>query len=167
MEHKFRQVRFLRSALLNRDNDKRCPYCDSQCTRLEGRKYLVLQLRRCSDCGLGFRWPKQTAEYSEEYYQESYKEGGFTTELPDKETLDKDIASGFIGSPNDFSSSIGVLKSLLPKGRVLDYGCSWGYGTYQLQLAGFNAVGSEIFQAAEPSKPANFSVSRSSTAFRI
>jgi 2-polyprenyl-3-methyl-5-hydroxy-6-metoxy-1,4-benzoquinol methylase len=103
----------------------------------------VLQLRRCTDCDLRFRWPKETPEFSENYYQGTYKQN-FTTELPDKETLDRYVSSGFIGLPGDHSSTIGVLKGLLPKGRVLDYGCSWGYATYQLKLAGYEAVGFEI-----------------------
>jgi SAM-dependent methyltransferase len=137
------QLSFLGRVLLNYGTDKRCPYCNSQKTQLESRKYVVLQLRRCTDCGLRFRWPKQTLEFSENYYQRTYKQG-LTTELPDKETLDRYISSGFIGSPGDHSSTINVLKGLLPKGRVLDYGCSWGYATYQLKQAGYDAVGFEI-----------------------
>jgi 2-polyprenyl-3-methyl-5-hydroxy-6-metoxy-1,4-benzoquinol methylase len=139
-----RQLSFLKRVLLNYGTDKRCPFCDSQKTQLTSRKHLVLQLRQCTDCGLRFRWPKQTPEFSENYYQRNYKQGTFTTELPDKDTLDKYIASGFIGSPGDHSSTIDVLKGLLPKGRVLDYGCSWGYVTYQLKRAGYEAVGFEI-----------------------
>jgi SAM-dependent methyltransferase len=138
------QVSFLTRVLLNYGTDKNCPYCHSERTQLAGRKHFVLQLRRCADCGLRFRWPKQTPEFSRKYYQRTYKEGTYTTDLPDKETLDKFIASGFVGSPKDFSYSIRILKGLLPKGRVLDYGCSWGYGTYQLKLAGYEAVGFEI-----------------------
>jgi 2-polyprenyl-3-methyl-5-hydroxy-6-metoxy-1,4-benzoquinol methylase len=137
------QLSFLGRVLLNYGADKRCPFCDSRKTQLASRKYFVLQLRRCTDCGLRFRWPKQTPEFSENYYQRTYNQG-LTTELPDKEALDRYIASGFIGSPWDHSFTIGVLKGLLPKGRVLDYGCSWGYVTYQLKLAGYEAVGFEI-----------------------
>jgi 2-polyprenyl-3-methyl-5-hydroxy-6-metoxy-1,4-benzoquinol methylase len=39
---------------------------------------------------------------------------------------------------------IGVLKEVLPAGRVLDYGCSWGYGAYQMNRAGYQTVGFEI-----------------------
>ena len=31
-----------------------------------------------------------------------------------------------------------------PNAKVLDYGCSWGYGVYQLCTAGYNTVGYEI-----------------------
>jgi len=50
----------------------------------------------------------------------------------------------FLGSPLDISSKARVLHALRPGGRVLDFGSSWGYGTYQLQRQGFEAVGFEI-----------------------
>ena len=37
-----------------------------------------------------------------------------------------------------------MLKTFLPQGRVLDFGCSWGYGIYQLKQAGYDAFGFEI-----------------------
>jgi len=36
------------------------------------------------------------------------------------------------------------LRTLEPVGHVLDYGCSWGYGVYQLREAGFDAEGYEV-----------------------
>lgn len=50
----------------------------------------------------------------------------------------------FAGSALEIHDKVRVLKALRPAGRVLDYGCSWGYGTYQLQQFGFDAVGFEI-----------------------
>ena len=50
----------------------------------------------------------------------------------------------FSGTPRDINTWIGVLQFLRPGGRVLDFGCSWGYGTYQLRQAGFDAVGFEV-----------------------
>src|ERR1700676_1831543 len=110
-----RQASFLARVLLNYGTDKRCPYCTSQETRLAARKFVGIELRKCEDCGLRFLWPKQTPEFSEKFYQSAYKESAYTTDLPDTKTLDKYISSGFIGSPKDFSSSIGVLKGLLPQ----------------------------------------------------
>ena len=38
-----------------------------------------------------------------------------------------------------------LLKRLKPPpARVLDFGCSWGYGLHQLTQAGYNAIGFEI-----------------------
>jgi SAM-dependent methyltransferase len=50
----------------------------------------------------------------------------------------------FSGSPLDINSKALVLHELCPGGKVLDFGSSWGYGTYQLQQRGFDAVGFEI-----------------------
>ncbi|HXC96981.1 MAG TPA: class I SAM-dependent methyltransferase [Edaphobacter sp.] len=91
-----------------------------------------------------FRWPKETPSFSEKFYQSSYQEVSFTTELPDPDTLNSFVANNFVGSPKDFAEQISVLKTFLPQGRVLDFGCSWGYGVYQLKQAGYDAFGFEI-----------------------
>ena len=139
-----RRLKFLARVLLNYATNRRCPYCDSSKTQLVGRKNYVLQLRQCSACDLRFRWPKETAGFLERFYQEAYKEGGFVTDLPDKQLLAEFIANGFVGSPRDLSASIRVLKRILPSGRILDFGCNWGYGVFQLNRAGYDAVGFEI-----------------------
>lgn len=139
-----RRLSFLFRILLNYGSDKKCPFCDSGDTELTGRRHVFLQLRTCKSCGLMFRWPKETPSFSEKFYQEAYSEGTYTTELPPPPMLQQFIANNFVGSPKDFAQQIGVLKELLPKGRVLDFGCSWGYGVYQLRQAGYDAFGFEI-----------------------
>ena len=139
-----RRLSFLFRVMANYGSDQNCPYCTSSNTQLIERKNLVLQLRRCSVCGLRFRWPKETSGFLEKFYQEEYKEGGFTTDVPDTKLLEEYIAKGFVGSPKDFTTQIGVLKRELPSGRVLDFGCSWGYGVYQLNRAGYETIGFEI-----------------------
>jgi SAM-dependent methyltransferase len=138
------RLTFVTRILLNYASDKNCPFCQSTKTDLIARKNLVLHLRKCQDCGLMFRWPKETPGFSEKFYQNSYQEVSFTTELPDPATLNSFIANNFAGSPKDFADQIGVLKTFLPQGRVLDFGCSWGYGVYQLMQAGYDAFGFEI-----------------------
>ena len=138
------RLTFVTRILLNYGSDKNCPFCHSTKTNLIARKNLVLHLRKCQDCGLMFRWPKETPGFSEKFYQNSYQEVSFTTELPDPATLNSFIANNFAGSPKDFADQIGVLKTFLPQGRVLDFGCSWGYGVYQLKQAGYDAFGFEI-----------------------
>jgi SAM-dependent methyltransferase len=143
-ETAMRRLKFLTRILLSYTTNRRCPYCDSPKTQLVGRKNCVLQLRQCSVCDLRFRWSKETAGFLERFYQEAYKETGFTTDLPDRQLLGEYLAAGFAGSPKDFSASIGVLKKILPSGCVLDFGCSCGYGVYKLNRAGYDAVGFEI-----------------------
>lgn len=66
--------------------------------------------------------------------------------MPDRKSLEKFKTSTFRGTEKDISDKIAVLKALMPRGRVLDYGCSWGYGTFQLIAADYDAIGFEISQ---------------------
>lgn len=124
--------------------DKSCPYCGFSDTKFICRKKIILQLRKCPTCNLMFRWPKDTIGFNKEFYQSKYKQKGLTTDLPEPELLDKLKKTNFRGREKDFSEKITILKELAPSGKVLDFGCSWGYGTYQLQTAGYDATGFEI-----------------------
>jgi 2-polyprenyl-3-methyl-5-hydroxy-6-metoxy-1,4-benzoquinol methylase len=66
------------------------------------------------------------------------------TDLPDRESLEELKATNFAGSPLDFSARLQLLKTIVPRGRVLDFGCSWGYAVCQMERLGFEAVGFEI-----------------------
>lgn len=123
--------------------DTNCPYCGHSQTRVIGKKRIVLQLRRCARCGLMYRWPKDTPRFNRSFYQRHYHQG-MTTDMPDGEALGNFKASIFSGTEKDLANKIAVLKTLMPQGRVLDYGCSWGYGTFQLVAAGYEAVGFEV-----------------------
>jgi SAM-dependent methyltransferase len=90
-----------------------------------------------------YRWPKETARSSHVFYQRKYSEG-MTTGMPASEEIRTLRESMFSGTEKDLCDKVTVLKHLMPKGRVLDYGCSWGYGTFQLVGAGFDTVGFEI-----------------------
>jgi SAM-dependent methyltransferase len=93
-----------------------------------------------------YRWPQDTPRFSQSFYQRRYSQG-MTTGMPNRESLEKFRTSMFRGTEKDLSDKIAVLKVLIPRGRVLDYGCSWGYGTFQLVAAGYDAVGFEISHA--------------------
>ena len=56
------------------------------------------------------------------------------------------IAGNFSGTPLDMGTKVDMLKAMRPRSRLLDYGCSWGYGTHQFVREGFEAVGFEISQ---------------------
>lgn len=125
--------------------DTDCPGCGGRSTRLIRRKYLVTALFECPSCHLRFRVPKETAHGSQEFYaQETYQQG-FTTSLPSREELTRLLESRFAGMEKDFGSYIEVLQSLLPRGAtVLDFGSSWGYGSWQIEQAGFTVFSYEI-----------------------
>lgn len=135
-------ARVLRARLVRQD--KACPYCGTPATTLLARKHFLLHLRKCPDCGLLFRWPKDTADVNAAFYQRAYVESGLTTDLPDGAQLAHLLESNFAGTEKDFSTWIAILKLLLPQGRVLDFGSSWGYGTLQLRRAGYDVTGFEV-----------------------
>jgi cyclopropane fatty-acyl-phospholipid synthase-like methyltransferase len=85
----------------------------------------------------------------DKFYQTEYR-SGFTTNCPSDEELSSLIRSSFRGSPKDFDSRIQLLDALGIKPgqhKVLDFGASWGYGTWQFAQWGFDAIGLEISQS--------------------
>ena len=124
-----------------------CPYCGPGTPiRLLRRKKLVLNILKCESCGLIFRWPMDTAEEAETYYQEQFFAVNYPPQrrAPYQAELKQLLATNFAGTAVDANAKIQILKSIRPTGRVLDYGCSWGFATYQLCHHGFDAVGFEI-----------------------
>lgn len=136
---------FLWSALRVFGADTRCPSCGSDSTSLIRRKYLVTSLYRCTDCYLMFRVPKGDPTGTIEFYQSEYTEG-ITTDCPSREQLESLKKTRFAGTEKDFSRYIEVLKAagLREGASVLDFGCSWGYGSWQMRQAGFEVYSYEI-----------------------
>jgi len=123
---------------------RRCPNCgETAGLRSLGRKKIVVEVIHCENCLLIFRWPLETPEEARSYYQSEYSEGAITA-LPEDPELAVQISGGFRGTSLDLSAKIELLKICGGAGRVLDYGCSWGYGVYQLARAGLDATGFEI-----------------------
>ena len=120
-----------------------CPYCDASESTLVGTRRLIMQLRRCGNCGLMFRYPKDTPEFNADYYQSEYHEG-MTTAYPDLPTLDAWKKVDFRGTPMDYSEKVSLVRAVKPEGRLLDFGASSGYVTLQFQRAGFDALGFEL-----------------------
>jgi SAM-dependent methyltransferase len=137
---------FLARVLLSRlvMQDRNCPHCGCESTRLVLTKRALLELRQCERCGIGFRWPKDSTQTSFDFYQRRYRQAGLTTDLPDLATLAALRASNFKGTEKDLAPKIEILRALTTSGTVLDFGCSWGYGTYQLRVAGYQPLGYEI-----------------------
>ncbi len=78
-------------------------------------------------------------------YQKTYAEG-FTTDLPDDATLNALIGSDFRDHQKDYGGYLETLRQLGfgPPLRLFDYGCSWGYGSYQMAKAGYDVEAYEI-----------------------
>jgi SAM-dependent methyltransferase len=125
--------------------DKSCPACAERKTVLLKRKYGVTALYRGPACEVMFRVPKSSPEESDEFYQNDYEQG-FTTDCPAPDELDRLKRTSFAGSAKDYSSYIGVLRAagLEPGSTIFDFGCSWGYGSWQLSRAGYRVFSYEV-----------------------
>lgn len=122
-----------------------CPACGSAVSHPIARKFLITSLRRCDSCRLLFRSPTTSVEENASFYQQDYEEG-FTTEMPSDLVLRQMLETRFASTPKDYTGYVCVLRALGLKAgdRILDFGCSWGYGTWQIREAGFDVVGYEI-----------------------
>jgi 2-polyprenyl-3-methyl-5-hydroxy-6-metoxy-1,4-benzoquinol methylase len=120
-----------------------CPYCGSRWSRRLQRKWLLVEARECAHCGLFFRCPTDDPARARQYYEAEYAEKT-VVDVPDAAGLRGVLDRRFQGTPFDRSARLTDLAPLLPAGgRVLDFGCSWGYTVWQLASAGFDAVGYE------------------------
>ena len=139
---------FLRStgkALLGRGSG--CPSCGGAAAETVDRKYTVTRLVRCGRCELLYRAPTTGTVESTAFYQEEYEQG-FTTELPDDARLAELLRNGFRDTEKDYGGYLAVLEALggRPGHLLLDFGCSWGYGSWQFTRAGYHVKAFEISQ---------------------
>jgi 2-polyprenyl-3-methyl-5-hydroxy-6-metoxy-1,4-benzoquinol methylase len=126
-----------------------CPNCGSTDSHIVSRKYFITELRRCTDCELMFRLPVDDIEASRNFYSDGSYQQGFTTDLPNTTTLERLKATNFRRSPKDYGVYISLLDALGlgPGDSLFDFGCSWGYGAYQLEAHGFRVMAHEISTA--------------------
>jgi len=136
---------FLWSSAHYLDRDRDCPACGNNGYAVVDRKAIVTLLLECSSCGLRYRFPKGDVESDFAFYQNRYSEG-FTTRCPSDTELDYLIQTRFSDTDKDFTAYIGVLKAMgLNEGAtVLDFGSSWGYGSWQMRQAGYDVYSYEI-----------------------
>lgn len=141
------KLRFARRIIKHRLHHQPCvcPYCAGPSPlKLMKRKKFILDILGCEACGLIFRWPTESPEEADAYYQDEFSPKSPQISLPNTTELNKLLQRNFAATPLDLGPKIRLLKAICPSGRVLDYGCSWGYGTYQLAQCGFQATGFEI-----------------------
>lgn len=127
-----------------------CPFCFNKHSETIKRKYIFTTLQRCHVCKLMFRAPTTTDKESNKFYQESYRQG-FTTDCPSETLLKKYIKKNFVGTEKDYSRYTNIVSLLNSKkgAKLFDYGCSWGYGSFQFQKLGYDVSSYEI---SEPRK---------------
>lgn len=136
---------FLLAALDCTKSSRRiCPACGGSSSKVVDSKYMVTKLRRCESCSMLYRTPTTSDGENRVFYQKKYKMG-FTSELPDDQELARLLQTKFKDTIKNYDPYIEILRALCPaKAKILDFGCSWGYGTWQIRDAGFDVSGYEI-----------------------
>lgn len=124
-------------------NRNRCPYCESCLHHRLQRKWFLIEARKCAFCGLIFRFPTDEHDGTSEFYENGY-DGQQATDLPDAQTLRQLLDQNFSGTPYDKTHRVDFVKSLRSEGKILDFGCAWGYAVKQFKSAGFDAHGFEL-----------------------
>jgi hypothetical protein len=102
-----------------------------------------MSVLRCSACRLVFRYPYDDPQRERRYYDRGYSENVPTT-VPSEGTLQRLLSAHFSGSQWDLADRLRAFQVLAPRGFVLDFGASWGYGTWQMRQRGFEVVGFEV-----------------------
>jgi len=122
-----------------------CPSCGNPDSCVIDRKYLVTSLRRCGHCQLLFRAPTTTSEENASFYQQAYTQG-YTTDIPSDEQLRTYLSNAFLGTERDYSTYIEIVRKAAGGNgkRVFDFGCSWGYGSWQFSQSGYDVESFEI-----------------------
>jgi len=106
---------------------------------------VFIELRECLRCHLYYRFPTDTEVDNRTFYQADYKQG-FTTDMPSEEALARLRSTKFAGHEKSYAHLIELLKRLgvTPGARIYDYGCSWGFGSWQFMEAGYEVRAFEI-----------------------
>lgn len=125
-----------------------CPFCNSNKSLKIDQKYIVTRLFECKECHLYYRHPIERISKNEKFYQDDYVESDrITTTLPSSEELSDFIKNGFNSGNKNAQRYKDVFLKLfpdLPNLRVVDYGSSWGYVSWQLANFGFDVESYEI-----------------------
>jgi hypothetical protein len=92
-----------------------------------------------------FRVPKSNEARDSNFYQRRYTQG-HVTQCPSWAELAELLTKGFKDTPYDYSEYISVLKSagLRAGATIFDYGCSWGYGSWQFARAGYTVYSYDV-----------------------
>jgi len=142
------KLNYLFQSISNYFQPAECPYCGGNEYTIIDRKYIFTMLAECRSCHLRFRLPRDPPNNNEYFYNSHYKqEDGITTDLPDTEELDRLIATKFSFTNKNIRIATQIFESLsgsISGKSLLDYGCSWGYMTWQFNDIGIKAIGYEI-----------------------
>lgn len=156
------KLNYLIRSIINFNQRKICPNCGSAASKVIDQKYFFTKLIKCENCSLNFRHPTDSLSFLNDFYQSDYhacysEETLSITDLPSDERLHQLMKDNFPDKRNHVPFVHALLKC--SSGKVLDYGCSWGYSVYHLKHAGYDAEGFEISkQRAEFGKKINVAI---------
>jgi len=136
------RLEFLSQSLFR--NQKNCPHCGSQDLQKVAKKYKIIGIECCNNCGLFFTSPIYKSSIFSSFYDKVYQAEGSTTDMPNVEQLGTLISKKFEGSDKYFGDRIKAIANFLQCRNLLEIGSSWGYFIYQAKLQGFNVTGIEI-----------------------
>ncbi len=99
----------------------------------------------CPRCALRFRVPKDDVVDAAWFYEHQYDQG-VTTAPPADGELQQLLSTRFVGHEKDYRPYVSVLEAcgLRTPATILDFGASWGYGSWQLRRAGYEVLGYEV-----------------------
>jgi hypothetical protein len=140
------RINYFATSFMRYFSDQSCPFCQSRSVSQIDRKYIVTRLFECQNCHLYFRHPKDKPAFNKRFYQQDYVEYGLTTNIPAPDLLEQYKASNFKNSGKDFSAVIDFIRMLTGSKpiKIVDYGASWGYTSFQFKNAGFEVQSFEI-----------------------
>lgn len=143
------RISYLLDSTIRYFSDHKCPYCKNASVSVIDRKFVVSRLFECNNCHLYFRHPKDKEGFNADFYQDTYEEFGITTNIPSPELLEEYKKNNFENSGKDYADRVNCIKALMPgkEVKVLDYGTSWGYTSFQFKKAGFKVQSFEISRA--------------------
>src|SRR5687767_2215 len=127
------KLEFLLQTLARYPLPVRCPHCRSGRHRLVARKYAVVRVQRCQDCGLQFTQPIYRSWLSTNFYDDLYEGQGWTTDLPTPNVLEHLRATRFAGTDKDADRQLAAIRRIVGerRGSLLELGSSWGYFLFQ------------------------------------
>jgi SAM-dependent methyltransferase len=142
------KILYLLWAAHNYRSKKTCPSCGSCAGNIIDRKYIFTSLIECRDCHLYYRHPIENPQRAKKFYESNYtQDDGITTKLPDISHLNHWMANNFCDSPKNATVHLSVITNIFPdlKGKkIVDYGASWGYTSFQFKAAGMLVNGYEM-----------------------
>lgn len=133
---------FLAQAMRRRQMN--CPYCRSVASEILSRKYVFIKVRRCTSCGLSFTDPIYRSSLASNIYDKFYLGEGSTTEMPGDAELEELKRTSFTFSDKAAHERLLGIREIRPGGKLLEFGCSWGYFLFQAAQFGYQVVGIEI-----------------------